>query len=666
MKHIRSSIRLKLTVATLTPLAVAIVLFYFIGASLITSRILAQAQHKVQSDLNSAHEILLSEQARIGDIVRLISISPDLAVEVDEMGSSLGVRLLSAILRNEKLGFLTVVDRYGTVHYRAANPSKAGDSLTRNSLVASALKGKTVSGVMLITPESAMLENPDFPMIMQTRVRSTPHARPYSKSLETRGLMLVSASPLRSSSGAIVGAVCGGVLLNSQNDLVDKITRVVFDKAEGGGNATIFLDDVRIATTVVDEKKERAIGTRMSEEVYNAIMKKEKWVGRAFVFNDWYYSAYEPLLDIQGEIVGAMYVGTPEYPFIKIRDRIRLVFGGVIFLVTMLGVTISATLGKRMASPIKALEEGARRIANGEELPDITVDTHDEIAALAEEFNIMKKRLLAREGEVLSLNRTLEEKVLERTAQLEEQGRQLLATQAELAHAERLAGLGMLAAGVAHEINNPLAIIRGNAELIQISTERDTDPDDEVATIMHQVARIERIVRNLLTFSRGGEKQLSVITLGRLLDEILDQVHHQIPLDRFHLKREYRGADIVLEADEDQLRQVFTNLVLNSLQAMENAGTLTLNASLDSNPDFCRVTVSDSGVGIGAQQMGKLFTPFFTTKRSGTGLGLAISYGIVKNHGGVILVRSEANRGTDFIVVLPLRQEKQLQTDKEK
>ncbi len=657
MRRLRSSIRLKLTVATMVPLVAALSLCWVIGSSLITTRIFAQAQNKVQTDLNAAHELFLSEQARIGDIIRLTGLSPELADAVANPPSLPVVAQLNVILRNERLGFLTIVDRYGMVRYRAANPGHVGDSLAVLPSVGKALKGVASSGVVLMTPEETVRENPLLSSSMKVRVKATPHARIYAKSLEERGMFLVSSSPLKSPSGEIVGAVYGGGLLNGDNQLVDRITRVVFDRGEGGsGNATIFLDDVRIATSVIDEQKERAIGTRMSEEVYNAIIRGEKWVGRAFVFKDWHFSAYEPIRDLGGSIVGAIYVGAPELPLLQVRSRILTVFTGVILFVTLLGLTISAWMSSRLSRPIKALEEGARRIAAGEILPDITVDTHDEIAALAEEFNIMKKRLLAREGEVLSLNRTLEQKVVERTAQLEEQGRQLLATQAELAHAERLAGLGMLAAGVAHEINNPLAIIRGNAELIQISVERDTDTDDEVETIMHQVARIERIVRNLLTFSRGGEKQLSVFTIGPLMDQILDQVHHQIPLDRFQVNREYRGTEIALEADEDQLRQVFTNLVLNSLQAMEDGGTLTLNASLDNNPGCCRVTVTDTGVGIGSQQMGKLFTPFFTTKRSGTGLGLAISYGIVKDHGGEILVRSEANRGTDFIVVLPLRQ----------
>src|SRR6185369_17610089 len=135
---------------------------------------------------------------------------------------------------------------------------------------------------------------------------------------------------------------------------------------------------------------------------------------------------------------------------------------GVLLFVALIGISISTWISTRLAEPVRALAEGSRRIAAGEHIPPINVNTDDEIALLADEFNTMNR-------EVSTLKRTLEQKVMERTVQLEEKNQQLLNAQQELARAERLAGLGLLAAGVAHEINNPLAIIRGNAELLQAS-----------------------------------------------------------------------------------------------------------------------------------------------------------------------------------------------------
>ena len=334
-----------------------------------------------------------------------------------------------------------------------------------------------------------------------------------------------------------------------------------------------------------------------------------------------------------------------------------LIFSGVLGLVTLIGVSLSAWLGASLARPIRAVEAAARHIAAGEHLPeDIVTGGHDEIAVLAESFNIMKHRVAEREEEILALNRTLEEKVAERTSQLEEKSHWLLVAQQELARAERLVGIGMLASGVAHEINNPLAIIRGNAELLEMSASGEAAAREEVETIIRQVGRIERIVANLRTFSRGDAKQVARFSLEPLLDGILDQVGHQIHLEGFSVVRGYNGGEIALEGDEDQLRQVFTNLILNGLQAMEGSGVLMVDAALDRDNGQVTVSVADSGPGISPEQREQLFTPFFSTKRDGTGLGLAVSYGIVRDHGGEIRVGGEPGKGAVFTVALPVRQ----------
>jgi len=357
-------------------------------------------------------------------------------------------------------------------------------------------------------------------------------------------------------------------------------------------------------------------------------------------------------------VIGAstLYLGIGDHSFSDLPSRIYIMFSVILLFVTMIGVSLSAWLGSSLARPIKAVEEGARLLALGEHIPDIVVGGHDEISVMAEEFNMMKHRLIEREDEILSLNRTLEEKVATRTEQLNEKTQWLLVAQQELARAERLVGIGLLASGVAHEINNPLAIIRGNAELLQMAAGKQGEQHDEQDTIIRQVGRIERIVRNLLTFSRAGTKQLSTIRLVNLLDSILDQVGHQIPLEDFVIARDYLGKEIVVEGDEDHLRQVFTNLIVNGLQAMEGHGILSVDANLDENGNQAIVSVVDNGPGISPDNREKLFTPFFSTKSGGTGLGLAISYGIVKDHGGEIRVESKVGQGAAFIVVLPLRQ----------
>jgi two-component system NtrC family sensor kinase len=353
-------------------------------------------------------------------------------------------------------------------------------------------------------------------------------------------------------------------------------------------------------------------------------------------------------------------LGAPDSYVVDLEPRIYGVFFGIIFLVTMIGVAISAWLGSSLSRPIKAVEEGARLLALGEHIPDIVVGGHDEISIMAEEFNIMKHRLIERECDILLLNSTLEEKVMERTAQLEEKSLQLVEAQKELARAERLAGIGLLASGVAHEINNPLAIIRGNAELLELSAQPDGDLT-EVETIIKQVGRMERIVSNLLTFARTSKMVVRSFRMRELLDDILDQVGHQVSLEKVGVTRSYQDAGVLVVGDEDQLRQVFTNLVINALQAMPDGGELAVTAACDVAAGRCRVVIADSGVGIADDAREKLFTPFFTTRAHGTGLGLAVSYGIVKDHGGEISVESAPGQGARFMVTLPLQNQPTVQ-----
>jgi two-component system NtrC family sensor kinase len=208
---------------------------------------------------------------------------------------------------------------------------------------------------------------------------------------------------------------------------------------------------------------------------------------------------------------------------------------------------------------------------------------------------------------------------------------------------------------VAHEINNPLAIIRGNAELLQMSLPADGDNAEEVETILEQTRRVERIVANLLTFARQGRKQVSSFDPGAMLSDILRQVGHQAPLTGIGVQLSIPPNLPPVEGDEGQLRQVFTNLVVNAIQAMPQGGTLSV-ACQSPDGETLRVTVADSGAGMDEAAREQIFTPFFTTKANGTGLGLSVSYGIVREHGGTIAVESSPGQGTRFNVTLPLRQ----------
>ncbi len=648
MHRLRTPIRRKLLFATLIPLCAAILFSWLIGATLITDRIFKQAQQKVVSDLNTARKVYWGEVEHLIGTVKVAGLSSDLSGPLQAGRFSAHKIMLDKLLHSERLSFINIIDSKGTVRYRAANPQVEGDSLVEDPLIAQALQGTAAGGSQVYDRRQLALENPTLAQATSIAIKSTPRSRSTTRKREDRSLLLVAAAPLLAEDGSVIGVLQAGQLLNGDSRVVDSITSIVYEMEEGGA-ATIFLEDVRIATSVRDMEGERATGSLMSSEVASVVLEKNKlWSDRAFVLNDWYFSAYEPIRDPAGTTIGALYVGMPERPFLAMRTKFNLIFGSVLVFATLIGIILSGWISNKLAKPVRALAEGARRMAVGERIDPIVVNTHDEIALLADEFNTMAH-------EVSTLKNTLEQKVERRTAQLAEKNRELLAIQKELAKAERLAGLGLLAAGVAHEINNPLAIIRGNTELLLDELPGDAEEQEEVEAIMMEIGRIERIVNNLRVFSRSGMKRVSKFLLGSLLDSILDQVGHQIPLETYRIARNYRGKDLEIEGDQDQIRQIFTNLIINGLQAMEGGGILTLDISPDAGGETVSITVADSGPGISQEHLEKLFTPFFSTKSSGTGLGLAVSYGIVRDHGGEIRVESEQGKGAIFTVILPVR-----------
>jgi two-component system, NtrC family, sensor kinase len=468
---------------------------------------------------------------------------------------------------------------------------------------------------------------------------------------------MVAAAPVRDAAGNVSGALYCGILLNNNNRLVDRIKSVVYEggKSEGKdeGGSTITLGDLRIATNVLDSNNQRAIGTRLSEEVYNqVVLKDEKWFSRAFVVKDWFFSAYEPIHSLEGVPIGALYVGMPEKPFAMLKFDMSLWFSGVLLLGTLIGLGVARVVSSRLAKPVKELETLARRVAAGERCVSITVSSNDELGDLEEEFNLMSAALTSQEQEIRALNRGLEEKVLARTEELAEKNRILVETQQELVRVEKLAAIGELAAGVAHEINNPLAIIRGNTELVQDALPEDSPCQEELEIVTRQLSRVERIVANLLRFARRERKQSGRTSLNLILEEILRQVGHQIPLTGIVVATDYDPAGPEVMGDADQLQQVFTNLIINAVQAMPMGGTLTIATRADYDNGACAITVSDSGSGILPENLEQVFNPFFTTRANGVGLGLSVSYGIIRDHGGEIGVDSTPGKGTSFRVTL--------------
>jgi len=312
-------------------------------------------------------------------------------------------------------------------------------------------------------------------------------------------------------------------------------------------------------------------------------------------------------------------------------------------LAAVLFLVHGALLWRSVISPVSRLSDATREVAKGRLAVRLPVRGNDEVSRLAASFNAMTESLERAQGELVALNATLEDRVREKSAALVQAER-------ELRHAEKMASLGTLAGGVAHEFNNLLGGIQGCAE----DAARETDPAEikETLGVIERTARRgASITEKLLRFARpaaAGRERVDVAAVAR---DVATLVMPEAARGGVEVKVE-APAEAGLIADPTGVHQVMLNLATNALHAMKDGGRLTIRVTQAGGE--VKIAVADTGVGIAAEDRPKLFEPFFTTRPEGTGLGLSVSYGIVKAHGGRIDVDSAPGRGAVFTVSLPV------------
>jgi PAS domain S-box-containing protein len=228
--------------------------------------------------------------------------------------------------------------------------------------------------------------------------------------------------------------------------------------------------------------------------------------------------------------------------------------------------------------------------------------------------------------------------------------------QAQIIQSSKMAAVGQLAAGVAHELNNPLTIIMGNAQFLMNNSACDAPTREIMSEIESASQRCKKIIADLLNFSRMKELQFNLVDINQLVDHVLHLVEYQSDYKNIAVQKSYAAALPQIMVSASHIEQVFLNIVLNAAQAMRNGGSLTITTALSADNKYVNVMFADSGEGVSQEKLSKIFEPFFTTKPKGTGLGLAVSYSIVRQHGGDIKVSSKgAGQGTTFTISFPLK-----------
>ena len=609
----------------------------WVGVHLIGGGIVREAQKKVEMDLNSAREIY---QRKVDDVRALVRLTAHRFFIKDALISGNIKELngkLKSIREKEGLDILTLTDNKGKVVVRTRNPQVVGDTQTNDELVSRALmEEKVVASTQIISRKALMKEGKDLARQAYMRFISTPKAKSTEKEEETSGMMIKAVAPIMDND-KLLGVLYGGKLLNRNYEIVDKVKDIVYRgeryKGKDIGTATIFQKDLRISTNVEKSDGERAIGTRVSEEVYEQVLEKGKpWFDRAFVVNGWYITAYEPIRNVKDEIIGILYVGILEKKFADLRNRTLLIFLGITVAGVFISLVIAYLLANRIIKPIRCLASASKQIAKGDLEARVECNSKDEIGELGETFNSMAGSLKERD-----------EKLKKHAEQ-------------EMMHSERLATLGQLAAGVAHEINNPLAVVMGRAEFLASEME-DADPTilKSIKTIEHESEKAASIVRKFLSFARQPEPKFELTDINKLLENSLTLASHQALIEKITIVKNIDEKIPKILADPQQIQQVFINVILNAFQSMPGGGKLLVATGMKNG--FVETKFTDTGSGIAKEDLNKIFDPFFTTKKRGTGLGLAISKNIIDKHSGTIGIESELSKGSVVTIKLPLKKE---------
>lgn len=437
----------------------------------------------------------------------------------------------------------------------------------------------------------------------------------------TAGLGLVSVSPVTDDADNVTGAVLAMHLFNNDFNLVDRIKSVA-----GIDTVTIFLGDLRVSTNVLNLEGERAIGTRLSQEVSDVVLNQgEEFIGPAFVVKENYITRYDPLENHAGERIGILYVGAKQASFTRLvnifNQNIVLVALGMILFTFILTTPVSRVI-TRPLEQIRDLVEANRRVAEGDMSVRVSTQAGGEIGELTGSFNSMLDTLQA--------------------------------TQDQLVQSEKLASLGQLAAGVAHELNNPLGTILLYSDILLKEVSPESQFYSDLAMIVDETKRCKSIVASLLEFARQNQVVAKPTDVNALILSVIEVQRKRSEGKSVIIYHELSPHIPRIQADQAQITQLLVNLIENAVDAMPDGGKVVVR-TLNSPAGMVTIEIEDDGTGISPEDQKKLFTPFFTTKPigKGTGLGLPIVYGIVKMHRGQIYVSSKMNKGTTFTIQLP-------------
>ncbi len=651
-RRIRSGLRYKLLALVILPslLALAATLgyaFYWVNAY--TLDILrANVKDNLALARHALREVQQDYQTQLKQLADSESFRALLAA-----GDGAGVQRALRRLHQEKgFAFVHLTGLAGNwLHEPAGAPSQSSKP---SPLTDRAARGLAGGALELFQFADLMREG----ALLPARADMAPRALAAAPAglTEQRALMLRVVEPVVDRQGRVVAVLDGAVLLNHDNGVTDAIRARAFSAGAPEAReamVALLLDRTRIGSTGAG-----AVGGQVSIELRDQVMGRgDTWVGRDLIGERWFISAYGPLFDVHGSRIGMLQVGLPEDAFDASHRRAAALLLGIFLAATLIAAAVALRSARSVWRPIEKMTAVVRAMQAGDDQRIGPVRAPDEIGELARQFDLMLDQLARRNQELKRAAATLEIKVTERTWELETKNidleqtiRLLEQTREQLLTAEKLSALGVLSAGVAHEINNPIAVIQGNLEVLAAELGDAAKPvEREIELIAHQVDRIRHIVTSLLQFARPADSMAAIVEIdvNRVVGNVLPLVGHAFKKKAIVLHTRLHASGVI-RINQYELEQVLINLLLNAANAVSSGGRIEVETD-DCDGGRVAIRVRDDGAGIPAALLTRVFDPFFTTDpRHGTGLGLSVSYGMIRRYGGDITVESTVGMGSVF------------------